>query len=122
MGLIESGLQWLGEQRRKADGLAVTYLRGEDSCAISDAVIDIGELQLMDGSVIRTIETREYLIAPEDLVLGGVQAEPKRGDRITEVRGNVTLVQEVMELPGFPAWNYEDPARSLLRVRTKKVG
>ena len=123
MGLIENGLKWLGEQRRKADGVSITYVRGSLSCVISDAVVDIGEVQIIEGDIIRTIETREYLIAPASLVLGGDVTEPRRGDKIEEVRGSVTLRQELMDSPspGIPAWDYDDPGRTLLRVRTKKV-
>lgn len=121
MGLIENGLKWLGEQRRKADGVSITYVRGSLSCVISDAVVDIGEVQIIEGDIIRTIETREYLIAPASLVLGGDVTEPRRGDKIEEVRGSVTLRQELMDEKGMPAWDYDDPGRTLLRVRTKKV-
>lgn len=60
---------------------------------------------------------RDYIVPVSELA-----ALPKRGDRIAEVIGGVTLLFEVVAPGNEPPWRYSDPARSMYRLHCKKVG
>lgn len=107
---------------RSVAGDTVTYRRGAASMPVTAVVgryaADVGD---GNGLTVRT-EVRDYLIAAADLVLGGVPVEPRGGDRIVEGDPAAGTVFEVMDLAGEGPWRYSDPARTVLRIHTRRVG
>jgi len=73
------------------------------------------------GGVLHRVESRDYLILAEHLVLGGRPAIPEPGDQILESAGTTTLVYEVMAPGREPHWRYADAYRRTLRVHTKQI-
>ena len=121
MDLLEQGAAWLEDQRHQHMTRAVVYERGTDSVEL-DATIGRTEFEQADEyGVIHKLESRDYLVRAEDLVLGGQQTLPRAGDRIRETDGTQTFVYEVMA-PGIePPWRYSDAYRKTLRIHTKHV-
>ncbi len=74
-----------------------------------------------DYGVIERVESRDFLVLTEDLVLVGNATLPERGDRIRETRGTTTYVYEVMAPGQEPHWRYSDPYRKTLRIHTKQI-
>jgi len=120
--LLAQGVAWLEAQRKASLATSVTYVRGTDSVELA-ATVGRSEFEQVDESgLIRKIETRDYLFAAADLVLGGSQATPQEGDQVLEADGPQTRVYEVMTVGTEPAWRYSDPYRNTIRVHTKFVG
>ena len=115
--LLAQGAAWLTAQRRASASQTVTYSRGVATVSLS-AAIGSSAFSLDNGNVVLTIESRDYLFAAADLILGGVQVTPLAGDRITEADGQV---YEVLPMAGEPAWRHSDRQRTSLRVHTRQV-
>ena len=119
--LIKTGSDWLADQLKTNAGQSVTYIRGANNVALTATIgQSVVEAVDEDGRVIR-IETRDFLIHRADLILGGVEVEPDRGDQITWVDGSTTYRYEVMPLAGEDHWRDSDPYRKVLRIHTKRV-
>ena len=119
--ILETGSNWLQEQRKKHATREVTYRRGVDSVSVQ-ATVGRTMFEQDDGSgvIIRT-QIRDYLIDPADLVLAGQPTLPERGDRIEEAEGGKKFTYEVMPLGTEPHWRYSDPYRKTLRIHTKHI-
>ena len=119
--LLETGSNWLQDQRKKHATRTVTYRRGVDSVSVQ-ATVGRTVFEQDDGSgvIIRT-EVRDYLIDTADLVLAGQLALPERGDRIEEIEAGKKFTYEVMTLGTEPHWRYSDAYRKTLRVHTKHI-
>ena len=119
--LLQTGSEWLEDQRVKHMTRSVLYGRGTSSVEVS-ATIGRTQFDVDDGyGVLERIESRDYLILTGDLVLDGEVTLPERGDRIRETAGTQTFVYEVMAPGKEPAWRYSDPYRQTLRIHTKQV-
>ncbi len=120
--LLEQGVAWLHEQRARHMGRTVTYRRGADSVAVAATVGETVFRVVEDyGAQVRVVR-RDYLIAAEDLVLGGQRVLPEAGDRIEETDGDQVFIYEVMGPGGGePDWRWSDPYRKTLRIHTKHV-
>ncbi|MCA9178645.1 MAG: hypothetical protein KDB14_29490 [Planctomycetales bacterium] len=119
--LLQTGSNWLQDQRKKHITRTVTYRRGVDS-VLAQATVGRTVFEQDDGSgvIVRT-EVRDYLIDTADLVLAGQPALPERGDRIEEIESGKKFTYEVMTLGTEPHWRYSDPYRKTLRVHTKHI-
>jgi len=120
--LLEKGASWLDRQRRKSMAREVVYSRGPASVTVP-ATIGRTEFEQTDQhGVVHRIESRDYLITAEDLVLDGQLATPQAGDQVRETDGAVTRVYAVLAPGDEPPWRWSDPYRVALRVHTKLVG
>ncbi len=119
--ILETGSNWLQDQRKNHATREVTYRRGVDSVSVQ-ATVGRTVFEQDDGSgvIVRT-EVRDYLIDTVDLVLAGQPALPERGDRVEEIDAGKKLTYEVMPLGTEPHWRYSDPYRKTLRVHTKHI-
>ncbi len=120
--LLQTATEWLDGVRNDVMSHAVTYARGELSVAVS-ATVGSTLFQVDDGAggTIRVTQ-RDFLIRCADLVLGGEEVLPQRGDRITETVQGRNVVWEVMGPGGGePDWRYSLPDRSTLRIHMKEV-
>lgn len=98
------------------DDFAVTieYRRGADQITLT-ALVGSSQFDVVDSEagVVR-VETRDYLIQPNNLTFGRGIVLPRRGDEITE--GGATY--RVTEQSGTPAYSFDDETRQLMKVHT----
>jgi len=127
--LLEQASSWLAGQRTKFLSRTVVYRRANDSVPVA-ATIGKTTFDIDDGyGAVESWESRDFLIATADLVLGGTAVLPAAGDRISEVQDGPstgsgqaqTFVYEVLAPGKEPCWRYSDPYRMTLRVHTKFV-
>lgn len=101
-------------------GVEVVYSRPSTGQSVTlDAVPAVRQVQVMgvgDSEPYR-IEVHDWLVLAADLVLGGSQATPLIGDRVT----NGTEVYVCGEMGGESHYRPCDPQRSMLRVHCSKV-
>jgi hypothetical protein len=118
--MLSEGLAWLAEKLKVHASRPIVYRRGTDEVTLQ-AVIGRTLLKLDDGygGVRMEWTDRDFLIAAEDLILGGQRVLPERGDRILETHDGKTLVFEVLAPGNEPEWRWSDPYRTLLRIHTK---
>ena len=120
--LLEQGAAWLEEMRLKHASRPVTYVRGAASVEVQATVgRTVFELRDEFGLVEKT-ETRDFLVRTAELVLGGEQTLPRRGDQVREAQGDKVFVYEVMAPGKEPEWRWSDFYRRTLRIHTKQVG
>ena len=119
--LLAKGSELLDRTRRAHLSRTVMYRRGADSVEIEATVGSTAFDRTDEYGVVHRIESRDFLIAAADLVLGGTAVLPKPGDRITEAGSTSIHEYEVMAPGGEPAWRYSDPQRLTLRIHTKFV-
>jgi len=91
--MLSEGLAWLAEKLKVHASRPIVYRRGADEMTLQ-AVIGRTLLKLDDGygGVRMEWTDRDFLIAAEDLILGGQRFLPERGDRILETHDGKTLV------------------------------
>jgi len=120
--VLQDGLTWLRDQLKANASQEVIYRRGAEEVTLK-AVVGRTLLKLDDGygGVRMEWTDRDFLIAAEDLILGGQRVLPKRGDRILETHDGKTLVFEVLAPGNEPEWRWSDPHRTLLRIHTKLI-
>jgi len=122
MDILEDGARWLNDQRLQFMTRKVVYQRADVSIEVNATVgKTIFQVDIQAG-VRERIETRDYLIAADDLLLSGNQVLPKRGDHVREPQGVRMFVYEVMAPGKEPEWRYRDPYRQTLRIHTKLIG
>jgi hypothetical protein len=120
--LLEQAASWLDGMRQAHLSRPVLYCR-DDECVEVQATIGKTVFEVETGyGVVERIESRDFLIAADLLVLDYDLTMPRRGDRIKETVGEQTFVYEVMAPGNEDCWRYSDPFRRTLRVHTKFVG
>ena len=123
--LIQKGLAWLDDQRQAHMTQTVLYVRDtENASYIVELLATIGRTefeQVDEFGIVHKLQSRDFLVRAEDLVLNSALTLPKAGDRVRETVGMQTFVYEVMAPGGEPPWRYSDPYRKTLRVHTKHV-
>ena len=117
--MLTEGIQWLRDTLLAEEGVTVTYARGANSVSIT-AVAGQTPVELSDdlGNLSETDRYIDWLIKPGDLVLGGSQTTPQKGDTITRTVDGDSHVYTVTELPGSEVWRYSDEAHGMIRVHT----
>lgn len=123
--LIQTGMDWLGDQLRANVAQTVTYSRGPRSVSLS-ATLGSTAFRIGDplgGTRIERTD-RDFLIAVADLILGGLTVLPERGDevRVTRADGATVDVYEVLAPGGEPVFRWSDSHRTTIRIHTKHVG
>jgi len=120
--MLASGLGWLVEKLKGHASQPVVYKRGVHEVTVQ-AIIGRTLLKLDDGygGVRMEWTDRDFLIAADDLLLGGQKTLPQRGDQIRETQDGKTLVYEVLAPGSEPEWRWSDPHRRLVRIHTKQV-
>lgn len=119
--VLEQAAIWLRRMQRQYAATTVLYMRGEQSVPVS-ATIGRTLFEVDDGyGVVVRFESRDFLIAPEELVLGDRRVLPQRGDRVQESQDGITFTYEVMSPGKDPPWRYSDPYRRTFRIHTKQV-
>ena len=115
--LLEQAAGWLGEMRQAYLSRPVVYSRGVESVAVQ-ATVGRTLFEIDDGhGVIEKWQSRDFLVAAADLVVGGQLIEPRRGDRIID--GGKAY--EVMAPGKEDVFRPSDPYGTTLRIHTKQV-
>lgn len=120
--MVQDGMDWIADQLGTYAGRTVTYRHGDSTVSVT-ATVGYSLLKLTDeyGNVQMVRTERDYIIATADLVLGGLEITPQRGDRITDVEGTRTNIYEVLTPAGEPVWRWSDSYRVRRRIHTKLV-
>ncbi|MEL6499736.1 MAG: hypothetical protein AAFZ67_11580 [Planctomycetota bacterium] len=119
--LLTRGSELIDRTRRACLSRTAIYRRDDDGVDVTATVGSTAFERADEYGVVHRIESRDFLIAAADLVLGGTTVLPKPGDRITEAGSTSLHEYEVMAPGGEPAWRYSDPQRLTLRIHTKFV-
>ncbi len=119
--LLEQGASWLDRMRVKHASRTVLYGRGTESVEVA-ATLGRTDYEVTDeyGATVRAVAT-DFLIAAEDLVLGGRVSLPAPGDSIRVTFGSDVLVFEVMDLGGSGHYRPAGPHRKTLRIHARQV-
>ena len=121
MDMLKDGSDWLEEKRKQYASRPVTYHRGLFQVEVQ-ATVGKTVFEVDDGSgILEKVESRDFLILAEDLVLNTVRTLPQRGDRIRETDGDTVYVYEVLAPGKEPHYRFSDPYRKTLRVHTKQI-
>lgn len=116
MDTIRDAMNWLEIKRKASMSRAVVYSRGDSSLTVQ-ATRARSQFDVDDGNGAFTrIETHDEIVAVADLIIDGIQATPKSGDRITDC----DVVYEVHDAGNEP-WRYTDSYRIAFRIHTKSV-
>ena len=121
MNLIQRAKAWFADTMKAGAGVTVLYSRSGQSPRTITAWVGRTLFSIAEpGSAGNRVEwgDRDYLIAAIDIASLG---EPQRGDRITEVLAEGTVVFEVMPPSGEPAWRWSDQQRTVYRVHCKRI-
>ena len=119
--LLEQGSAFLGDQRHRHLSHPVTYRRGNDEVTLQATVGQTVFEQADLSGLIQRIESRDFLLRAEDLVLGGQATTPRSGDQVRELQGTAVHVYEVMAPGNEPSFRYSDSFRRTVRVHTKHI-
>lgn len=108
---------------RQVAGVPVTYQRGADSVPIT--ATPGGTLyEAENGTGVATWgRTKDYIFAAADLVVGGTQVTPERGDLIKETINGRVHVWTATGGSTEQFWRYSDSAQTTIRmsVRLKEI-
>jgi len=119
--MLQEASAWLEEKRHEHCTVPVTYVRGDDSVELQATIGRTIFEQRDDYGVLEKVESRDFLVRAEDLVVGGDRTLPERGDRVREEQDGKVYVYEVMAPGREPHYRFSDPYRKTLRIHTKQV-
>ena len=115
--MIRDGAAWMAVQLRASAGSDVVATRGEQSTTVT-AIAGRSVFQSIDGSgVTETWESRDFIIAVEDLPFGDVQ----RHDKFTETTDAGSRTYAVTAPRGIPIQSYTDAFQQSVKIHTQRV-
>lgn len=118
-----AALEWHRDQLGLAAASTVTYRRGEFQSDISVTFGSRNAAEEYHANTIRVgTQIRDFIIAPENLIIDGAATEPLSGDEVEVVDGETTLTYRVLALAEGPAWEWDNDYRKLMVVHTKLIG
>lgn len=119
---LESANRWLSGQIDQHLSSSVVYKRGSLAVPVNASKgRTTFEIQDSNGILI-AVESRDFLITADNLVLDGIRSIPEVGDRIVETRDGVFEAYEVSNFGLEQPYRYCDPHRIKLRIHTRYVG
>ena len=119
--LLQKASEWLENKRTQYATCLVVYARGNQNAQLP-ATMGKTVFEIDEGfNVLLRYESRDFLILTADLVLGGKNTLPQKGDRIYETHGEAIYVYEVTAPGKEPAWRSSDAWRKTLRIHTKQT-
>ena len=122
MNMLSTGVAWLNRQRVAHLSQRVVYRRGGEAVQLA-ATLGATTVDVTDdtGATVRSPQT-DFIVSADSLVLGGVVATPRIGDRIyVAADTGKTLVYEVLSLPDGRHYRPCDPDGRMLRIHAKQV-
>jgi len=118
MGDLMAGrAAWLAAQRHAHMTETVTYRRGGDAVELA-ASRGHSDFEVADDyGIAIQVQTADFLVLADDLVLAGQAALPQASDCIEA--DDATF--EVRAPGGQAAWRYTGPHRHTLRIHTQEI-
>jgi hypothetical protein len=90
MNLITEGLTLHASRLQEAGGEVVTFRRGSSSVKLTAVVgSSDSEEQNAEGETTAQLRLVDFIFKASELILGGKQIEPVRGDQIIRANGDV---------------------------------
>jgi hypothetical protein len=119
--LLTRGMDWLADRRERTMSVAIWYYRPTLLAGVLlTATSGQTTFTQSDGmGVVHRVESRDWLLPAESLVIATETITPQVGDLVYEYRGDRVFVHEVLPLAGGPAWEWHDRHRRSIRVHTK---
>lgn len=117
--MLATASSWLATVHKAAAGQSVTYQRQSDTVTLTAVVGGSAGASVDAGGVAYSVNTVDFLIAAADLVLGGQEIEPQRGDRI--IWGSRVYVVSA-ENAGERPFRESGPGRTMWRIFAKYKG
>ncbi len=121
MDLLTRGMNRLADLRERTTRVAIWYYRPALTAGVLlEATPGQSDYTQSDGmGLVHRVETRDWLLPAESLVIATETITPQAGDLVYEYRGERVFVHEVLPLAGGPAWEWHDRHRRSIRVHTK---
>lgn len=116
--LMQRGLTMLSRMAPATAGGTIVYSRGANSVSLSATYGRSEFTSERDGVVTVDINDRDFMFEVDDLILGGVDSLPVRGDRIADAEGRLF---EVLALAGAQVYRACDAEGTRIRVHTKRI-
>lgn len=125
MSRFREGMARLTARLESRGGVAITIKRGTGTATPTTAVAgtqaDGVELPGRGSAGRVDDRRRDYLVAREKYLVGGVAVEPKPGDLIAETINGTVCTFQVQPPEAEPAWRWCDEDRTCYRVHTVRV-
>ena len=119
--LLATASEWLAGMRKAHAASAITYRRGQDAIQIDAQKLSVNmELDRGDGVVVEA-QRMDWIVAVDDLVLGGQKTEPAEGDEIEHTIGSTKYIYEVMSLGTDSHFRPVGPYGNAWRIHSKLV-
>lgn len=117
--LLQTGVNWLADQREDYMSQSVTATRGTAS-ATFDATFGSNIYEISDENGI-TVKAKadDFIVTASDYDFGAGPVAPQRGDTITALDGRIF---QTLDLAGQPCYRPADPFGKSLRIHTKLIG
>jgi hypothetical protein len=120
--MLQRGTDWLAGKLNAHASHMVTYVRGDERLTLSATFGQTAMEAAEDVGPRVDYTERDFLLRAADLVLGGLHALPRAGDRIEELVDGKVYVFEVMapegrELP----FRWSDATWRMMRAHAKLV-
>ncbi len=122
MGLLDQAGPWLAGMLQQAGGREATYRRGAESLTLT--VVpgkSLFAISAPAGSARVVWGDADFLFDAADLILGGEQVTPVKGDRITLTLEGEVRTFEASTPTGEKVWRFGDPQETQIRLHTKRV-
>lgn len=119
--LLSAGAAWLEGQRHLHLSHDVTYVRGANSVVLAATIGRTPFEQLDSSGVLQRIESRDFLVRAQDLVILAAEITPARGDKVQETIDGVVYTYEVLPFGGEPLWRWSDETKITRRIHTKLI-
>lgn len=120
MSLLSDAEAALREIRRTSLAEEVVYQRSSQTLTLL-ATQAATQTENDDGRVIIQSRSIDWIIEAADLILNGIQEQPKSGDRIHVARGGGTRIFEAMDLGSERHFRFHGRDYLSLRIHTKEV-
>lgn len=121
MNVLAEAVAGLQEALEAADGKSITYHRGASSLPLVAVVGRTLFEEIDESGIVRQVESRDFLVLRERLVMNGEPTLPARGDQIRELVAGRAFVYEVLSRNGEPQYRFSDGHRVRLRIHTKLI-
>ncbi len=119
--ILNSSSDWLLQKQKGIAAQDVVYSRDDEEVTVK-AIIGRTSFDLeSETGAVERVESRDYIIQCDDLILNGVKAKPKRGDKVYEIQGEKKYVYLLLNLGNEPSFRFSDLYRKAYRIHTKLV-
>jgi len=119
--VLKRASEWLAGMRKAHAAVPVAYRRGQQAIQIDAQKLSVNvELDRGDGVTVEA-QRMDWIVAVDDLVLGGQKTEPAEGDQIEHTIGSTKCTYEVMPLGTDSHYRPVGPYGTAWRIHSKLV-